>query len=45
MGLVIASGLPVGTLFTLFVCRVHLVIVPHHPTKEAPTLEGPFVAY
>ncbi|HEY0182159.1 MAG TPA: efflux RND transporter permease subunit, partial [Rhodopila sp.] len=39
MGLVIASGLSIGTLFTLFVLpAVYLVIAARHRTEEAAAL-------
>ena len=39
MGLVIASGLSIGTLFTLFVLpAVYLVIAARHATEEAVAL-------
>ncbi len=39
MGLVIASGLSIGTLFTLFVLpAVYLVIAARHTTEEVPAL-------
>jgi len=39
MGLVIASGLSIGTLFTLFVLpAVYLVIAARHSTEEATAL-------
>jgi multidrug efflux pump len=39
MGLVIASGLSIGTLFTLFVLpAVYLVIAARHTTEEVVAL-------
>jgi multidrug efflux pump len=39
MGLVIASGLAIGTLFTLFVLpAVYMVIAARHTTQEAGEL-------
>jgi multidrug efflux pump len=41
MGLVIASGLSIGTLFTLFVLpAVYLVIAARHTPAEAMALSG-----
>jgi multidrug efflux pump len=41
MGLVIASGLSIGTLFTLFVLpAVYLVVAARHQTEEAMALSS-----